>query len=228
MPILRDWTIDISVDDVLRGQGANPQSLRARRPRLVQLAEQALRDALPLAEPVVVYRRLAVRKVLHDAVVLEGGGKLSGSLAARMLAPARVVIAAICSIGPALESLSLQSLESDPPLSLALYGVGSAAVEALSMAACRHFGAQSIAQGWQSTAPVGPGLEGWPLACGQAEVFALLPEAAAAGIRLLPSGVMLPRKSVSLAIGLGPQVDAQSTVCDFCAARQTCRHRDGG
>ncbi|MEJ5224245.1 MAG: hypothetical protein WHV44_07295, partial [Anaerolineales bacterium] len=208
-----------------RGQGADPQVIRARRPRLAQLAEHTLRDALPLAAPVAAYQRLGVKKVLHDVVILENGGKLSGPLVARMLAPARAVIAAVCTIGPALETLSLQALESDPPLSLALYGVGSAAVEALSRAVCRHFGEQAAAQGWQSTAPLSPGLEGWPLAAGQAEIFALVPEAAQIGVTLLPSSVMLPRKSVSLVIGLGPGVDAQSTVCDFCAARQACRHR---
>lgn len=225
MPILRDWTIEIGVDDVLRGQAADPQVMRARRPGLVGVAERAIKAGLPLAAPVVAYRQVAVQRVKHDQIMLAGGHTLSGPLAARMLAPARQVVAAVCSIGPALETLSREFFESDPLFSLALYGVGSAAVEALSMAACRHFGAQSAQPGWHSTAPLSPGLEGWPLARGQSEIFALVPEAAGAGISLLSSSAMLPRKSVSLVIGLGPNVDAEASICDFCAARHACRHR---
>ncbi len=225
MPILCDWTINISVDDVLRCQGANPQVVRARRPGLVRLAERALTDGLPLAEPAAVYAIWDVSRVQHNRVILSGGPTLSGVLVGRMLSAARAVAAVVCTIGSALETLSLEALSTDPPLSLALDGVGSAAVEALSMAICRYFGDWANVRRWQSTPPLSPGLEGWPLLHGQAEIFALLPETAQAGIRLLPSGGMLPRKSLSLVIGLGPNVDASADMCDFCASRHACRHK---
>ncbi len=225
MPIKTDWNIEISVDDVLRGQGADPQRIRARRPRLVEAAERAMEEGMAMLSPVAAYRQLLVSAVRHERIQLEGGALLSGPLVAGMLAPARAVIAAVCTIGPALENLSLAYLESDPVHSLALYGVGSAAAEALSTAACQFFSQQAAAQGWQTTVPLSPGLEGWPVERGQAEVFAIVDEAPVAGVSLLPSSLMLPRKTVSLAIGLGPNVDTTARICDFCAMRHTCRNR---
>jgi hypothetical protein len=36
---------------------------------------------------------------------------------------------------------------------------------------------------------------------------------------------MLPRKSVSFALGLGPDMQADAVPCDFCSKRERCRWR---
>ena len=55
MPILTNWKITISVDDILRAQGANPNILRERSPHLITVAENALKDASELLHPFVMY-----------------------------------------------------------------------------------------------------------------------------------------------------------------------------
>lgn len=55
MPILTNWKITISVDDILRAQGANPNILRERSPHLITVAENALKDAGELLHPFVMY-----------------------------------------------------------------------------------------------------------------------------------------------------------------------------
>ena len=58
--------------------------------------------------------------------------------------------------------------------------------------------------------PLSPGMEGWPAEEGQPELFALLP-ADLVGVRLTECGVMMPAKSLTLVLGLGPEVDAEVT-----------------
>jgi hypothetical protein len=221
MPTLTNWTLNLTIDQVLLGQGADPQIIRIRRPKLVAAAERALMEGLPLIAPVVAYEQLNVKAVRHEQILLDGGAALTGPLIARHLMTARSVVAMLCTIGPALEELSLRYLESNPIHSLALYGVGSAATEALSTAACRYFGEQAAQSGLLTTSPLSPGLEGWPVERGQPEIFRII-DAAAVGVTLLPSLVMRPVKSLSLVIGVGSQIDTSARICDFCSKRETC------
>ncbi len=225
MPLLPDLPLDITIDQVLLGQGADPQVIRARRPRLVAAAERALAEGLPLLAPRVAYEQLAVREVRHERILLENGHALTGPLVAGQLMTAEKVVVLLCTVGDAIEKLSLRTLESDPVHSLALYGVGSAAAEALSTAACRCFGEQAARQGLLTTVPLSPGLEGWPVERGQPEVFRIL-DAAAIGVELLPSFLMRPVKSTSLVVGIGKQVDTNARICDFCSRRYTCAFQE--
>lgn len=225
MPLLTDWMLEINIDQVLLGQGANPQIVRARRPRLVAAAERALAEGLPLIAPAVAVGQYAIQEIRHERILLENGATLSGPLVARQLMSARSIVAMVCTIGPALEELSLSYVESDPIHSLALYGVGSAAAEALSTAACQYYSSQAAQAGLLTTIPLSPGLEGWPVDRGQPEIFRLV-DSAAAGVTLLPSFIMRPVKSVSLVIGLGEQIDTAARICDFCSRRETCTFQD--
>ena len=225
MPILPDLPLDITIDQVLLGQGADPQVIRARRPRLVAAAERALAEGLPLLAPRVAYEQLPVKEVRHERILLENGHALTGPLVAGQLMTAEKVVVLLCTVGDAIEKLSLRTLESDPVHSLALYGVGSAATEALSTAACRYFGEQAARQGLLSTVPLSPGLEGWPVERGQPEVFRIL-DAAAIGVELLPSFLMRPVKSTSLVVGIGKHIDTSARFCDFCSRRYTCAFQE--
>jgi hypothetical protein len=225
MTLLRDWQFDLNADHILRAQGADPVAIRSRKPRLVEIAERALVDGLPLIEPAVVYRQFKVKSVQHERILLAEDGVLAGKLIASQLAPAKHIVVMICTIGDALERFSLETMNDDPAYGFALYGLGSAAVEMLATRACRYFGGQAKTRGWESTVPLSPGMEGWPADQGQAQIFKLI-DGREAGVTLSAGGMMYPRKSLSQVIGLGEDVDANARVCDFCAQRYTCRYQD--
>ena len=130
----------------------------------------------------------------------------------------------VCTVGGAIESYTSRLFGVDPVLALALDGVGSAAVEALSVNATRHFEALAAARGCGVTVPLSPGMEGWPVEEGQPQLFTLL-DAESIGVTLTESSLMLPGKSLSLLIGMGPDVSSQGAVCDYCAVRATCRYK---
>jgi hypothetical protein len=225
MPQITHIQPEIDVDAVIRGQGADPAIIRQRRPAMVKLAEQAMEEAMPLVEPTVVYREFAVQGVTHERLQLEGGYKLAGKLLVQHLAQAQRVYVILCSIGTSVEQYSSEMWASSAAYSLALDGVGSAAVEALANAACRHFEDQVALQGWRTSIPLSPGMIDWSLTEGQPQIFNLL-EGEALGVQLTPSMVMLPRKTLTMVLGAGPGMTAAGRTCDYCSLRDVCRYQD--
>lgn len=209
---------------VLRAQGADPARLRARSSAAVAVAEQALELGLPLLQPAVAYRSIPVIGLRHERLLLHGGAFLSGPLVAAQLHAACEVAVLVCTIGPVLEQRASRCFANDPALSVALDGLGSAAVDLLAATACRWVDTQASERGIQTTVPLSPGLLGWPVASGQREIFTLVP-AAEAGILLNAGSMIIPHKSTSLVIGIGPDVLHEGDTCDFCSLRERCTFR---
>ena len=224
MPVLDDWDLRLDVDAVLRGQGADPDVLRSRRPRLFEVAAEALDEGLPLIHARVLYERFAVDSILHARVRFMGGGELKGEALAQHLASVQEVLTLVCTIGPELEEYGNRVMETEIVRGLAFYGVGSAAVEALANAACQHFEREAEERGWQTTIPLSPGMIGWSVEEGQPQIFSLL-DGEHVGVRLSEAAIMLPMKSLSLVLGQGASLNRQGTTCDFCAMREVCRYQ---
>lgn len=225
MPVWETQELDFDVDAILRGQGADPGAIRARNPRLVELAGRALEEAHPLLEPVTVYRELDVEVLRHERLVLADGQHLSGALVSDHLGPAQRVVVILCTIGDALEAYAAEVSAEDIVYGLALDGAGSAAVEALAHAICKHFEDQAAEHGIQTSIPISPGMVGWPVDKGQPEIFKIL-EPEQINVRLTEYGLMIPRKSLTMAVGFGPQMKTGGRTCDYCAMRETCRYQD--
>ena len=185
MPVLRDWELALDADKVLWGQGADPALVRARRPKLVAIAEAAIAEGRPFLAPVVLYRRIPVAELRHERLLLADGGVLLGPLIASHLAAASEVIVAVCTVGDEVTSAISERFQTDPVGALALEGVAGAAAEALAEAVCRRFDALALAEGLQTSIPLNPGMIGWPLEEGQAQIFSLL-DATEIGVALDP------------------------------------------
>jgi hypothetical protein len=225
MPIWNTQDLEIDVDAVLRGQGADPGAIRARSPRLVDLAIRALEEGHQLLKPRTLYRELDVETLRHERLVLDGGSTLSGGLISEHLGPADHVVLILCTVGEPLEVHAAEVSKDDIVYGLALDGVGSAAVEALANAACKYFEDQADEQGFQSSIPISPGMVGWPVEKGQPEIFEIL-EPAQINVHLTEYGLMMPRKSLTMVLGLGQTMNTAGRTCDYCAMRETCRYQD--
>jgi hypothetical protein len=222
--ILRDIQLAIDADMVLRGQGAAPAVMRARKPRLVEIAERAVREGSTLIEPGVVYRFLQIDTMRHDRLTFTDGAPLTGSLIAQHLAPARYIAVIVCTIGSAIDDRIAALMLHDPAYALALDGFGSAAAEALGTELCARLERDAARTGHCTSVPINPGMIGWPVDVGQPQIFNNL-DAAAIGVTLNDSAQMVPRKSVSLVLGFAPTPFEAGSPCDFCALRNTCRYQ---
>lgn len=224
MSILRNWELDIDVDAVLRSQGSDPEAVRMRGGALVDLAEKALKEGKAHLDPVVAYRWRTVESLRHERIDLEGDARLTGSLIVQHLGAAEKVVGVLCTIGDSLERRVSQVMGEDPAYGLALDGFGSAAVESLANAVCHHFETQVAEQGHRASIPLSPGMVGWPVEIGQQEIFSMLGDDKA-GVRLTPSSMMIPRKSLTLVLGFGPEVGNEGHPCDYCSMGETCQYK---
>lgn len=220
MELWTNFAFPLGLDDILRGEGADPATVRARRPALEAAAAEALRLGLPALSPAAAVQEARLLEQRHERVLLEGG-QLTGPLVARHLAGAEWVAAVVCTIGPELERLA--AVQKNPLLMLALDGLANAAVEAIAQQVCARLGERAQASGLETSTPLSPGEPDWPVEVGQPQIFALLGENPA-GVCLTESGMMIPQKSLSFVVGIGRQM-AQTDLCALCSLRERCRYR---
>lgn len=225
MTVLDKWDLRLDVDVILRSQGADPAAIRKRNSSLVESAERALEEGNPLLQPRVTARRLLVKDLHHEQVMLESDGRLSGELLAQHMGGAQEIVIVLCTVGEALERRAADVFKEDAVYGLALDGVGSAGVEALANAACALFEEEATDKDCQVTIPLSPGMVGWPVEQGQPQIFDLL-DASEIDVRLTESMMMLPRKSLTFILGIGKELMAGGRTCDYCSLKETCRYQD--
>ncbi len=127
MPILKDITINLTIEELLAAQGRNEH-----QPALMAAAEEAIALGRTLFAPVAVYDEFEVRGVAGERVELavDGAGLAVGPKA-HLLAPAKRLLVAVYTIGPALEArVGELCREGEPLLS---YMLDCAGVMALGM-----------------------------------------------------------------------------------------------
>lgn len=222
--VLRDWPLNIDADLVLRGQGADPAVIRARKPRLVEVAERAVQEGSTLIEPAAAYRFAPIASMRHERLILANGAPLTGSLIAQHLSQARYVAMIVCTVGAAIDDRISALMPRDPAYALALDGFGSVAAEALGTELCARLERDASRIGYCTSMPISPGMVGWPVDVGQPQIFSNL-DAEAIGVTLNESAQMIPRKSTSLVLGFAPTPFEAGRPCDFCALRNTCRYQ---
>jgi len=249
MPILKDITINLTIEELLAAQGRNEH-----QPALMAAAEEAIALGRTLFAPVAIYDEFEVRGVAGERVELavDGAGLAVGPKA-DLLAPAKRLLVAVYTIGPALEARVGELYRAGEPL--LSYMLDCAGVMALGMigqrlrllveeraaaassnmyvaaASSNMYVAAASSHvrsggGWGVSPSLSPGsLVGWPLR-GQRELCALLP-LADIGVRLNQYCVLEPHKSVSMVVGLGPGYESHEvgSVCHYCALRDTCWRR---
>jgi len=223
MEIWPDIQVILDIDDVLRGEGVDPVTAHTKHPPLVKAASTALSEGFSQLRPVVVSQIVEVVEHRHERILLQSGKELAGPLVAHHLAGAEKIVLAICTIGPQLENMASSLMEKDPVLGLALDGLGNAAVEKVAQQVCTQLSDQAHAQGLQASTPLSPGEPDWPVEVGQPQIFALL-DPSKAGITLTSGGMMVPKKSISFVVGIGPNM-SQIDSCDLCSLKETCRYQ---
>jgi hypothetical protein len=192
-----------------------------------------------LLEPAAVYERYQVTELRHERLLLGRGleqavgpatpgamgvaGNLAGPLIAQHLAGAQEVVVAVCTVGGRLSTHASDQIRADGVRGLAFDGLASAAAETLAEAMCRRIEDEAATEQLQTSIPLNPGMIGWPFLEGQQQLFGLL-DAEAIGVRLHPTGLMEPVKSVSFVVGLGREMGPRGRPCDYCAMREICRY----
>lgn len=224
MSVIDNIPLTIGIEQVLRRQGI--QNCLKLQPHLMVLLRQLLSTVNELLEPAIAYESHTITEVRHDRLCLEDGTVLCSSLLSSLLAQARELGVVVGTIGPHLEEKVASYFGSNEPLrGLLLDGIGSAAVDCLAQEACQFMNREASSHGYNASSPLSPGMSGWPIS-EQRHLFRLVP-AEQIGVYLTSSAMMVPLKSISMVIGIGPNMPTwkQAEVCDRCRLKETCHHR---
>ncbi|MDD3718135.1 MAG: hypothetical protein PHP28_05665 [Actinomycetota bacterium] len=226
MPVIKDISIEIGMEEVLRREGIDAG--KDMRPRIKEALDEALEEAgsSGLIEPVAAYESYRSTGMSEAGVRLEGGGEITGSLIPEVFPGADGLVAMVCTIGQGLEDRVREHFENGEQMrGLMLDGIGSAAVDVLSIEACHRVMQSLSARGAAVSSPVNPGMPGLPLT-EQAHILELA-RAGEIGVSLTSGGMLVPRKSASMVIGVGENMPrwTQEQVCAKCFLRKNCLYR---
>ncbi len=217
--LLKEFNLEIGVEQILKGQGIDPARASAR---LWDISKEVVSELDSLLEPAALSVTLPVIKCDHGRVNFEGGS-FEGPLVTRTLAGAARLSLTLCTIGPRLEEKVSELMNTEPVKALALDGAGTAAISWLSSAVIDLLNAEAEQNGLKTGMKGEPGQEGWPIEQ-QRVIFGLLP-AEQIQVRLTDSCLMLPRKSLTFVIGQGKEMSKDKISCDLCSMRDRCHWR---
>jgi hypothetical protein len=226
MPVIRDIPLSLKTREVLRRQGLGGGA--KVRPEIKLLIRELLASVKKsrLLEPAVAYEYYTVSSMNDSQISLEGNKAINGPQLPAIFPEAKELAVLLCTIGPRLEKqVTDYSKSGEAMRGMILDGIGSTAVDMTALEVFRRLASEVSSRGYEISSPVNPGMPGFPLT----EQWNLLGLANAdkIGVRLTSSGVLVPRKSTSMVMGIGPQMTrwTQAEVCARCSLRETCHYK---
>ena len=221
--VLEDLPLRVDPDEVLRFQGYK-KGLDVPSAEVRAIFAEALALGEGLMAPRVVYRSTLVTGQGPDSIEV-GGLTLTIPEVGRLWGRLDAVGAGICTVGAGIEERVRTLFDArEFPLAVMLDSVGSAAVESLAEYVNDLLCQAGLTEAVKVTNRVSPGYAGWDTA-EQRLLFALCP-GAPIGVTLNEACFMLPAKTITFLVGVGPEarVDHYFTQCRRCWMRD-CAYR---
>ena len=189
---------------------------REAHQRWFELMDKLLADFPRLMRPRAVYRIDEVVALEARRIVLKSGTVFDGALGT-FLEHSTLLVTYVVTIGSALERLARGWLRSGRVMQgMIADAIASEAVEAVGQRLYDELREWAQGRGMELTPPYSPGYCGMTVRQ-QIPLFASLP-AERINVRLTPSCLMLPIKSVSGLIGIGPadRIAVGGAPCEAC------------
>jgi len=226
MPAVRDVSFNLRTREVLRRQGLGGKA--KIRPRTEILIRELLARVKKshLMEPAAAYEYYAVSGMGDSQISLEGNKAIHGPLLPAIFPEAKDLAVIVVTIGPKLEQqVADYNKEGEVMRAAILDGIGSTAVDMTAVEVLRHLAGEVAPRGYEVSGPANPGMPGFPLT-EQWNLLGLV-NADEIGVALTATGVLVPRKSTSMVVGIGPHMTrwTQAEVCARCCLSETCQHK---
>jgi hypothetical protein len=226
MPVIHNIRLSLKTTDVLRRQGFRRGT--ELRPRINLLIRELLTslEQSRLLEPAAAYKYYKIGSMNNDQISLGSNKTLHGALLPAVFPQAEGLGVVVTTIGSKLEKQVAEYSQQGAALqAVTLDGIGSAAVDKLVSEVVTLIATEVSSRGYEISGPVNPGMPGFPLT-EQWNLLGLV-SAGEIGVSLTGSGVLVPRKSTSMVIGIGPQMIrwTQAEVCARCSLRESCPYK---
>lgn len=164
-------------------------------------------------------------RVERETVVCERAVFSTGSIISNQLKQSTSIAVFLSSIGPSMERWSSQLMsEGDMMKGYIIDAIASDVVGRASEWLERQIASHVKPRGWRVTNAYSPGYCDWSVS-DQHALFSLFPEKFC-NVTLTPSSLMVPIKSLSGIMGLGPVVKRGAFQCSICDLKDCFRRRD--
>ena len=228
MPVLSDIKIDLNAREVVLAlhQG------RKAPPELIDQTQEIIEQYKSLLHPLAIYKWVRVLGVNGEKVLLDtgrDGNKLRINIGPHcdLMSKAELALVSVVTIGGELDECVRDLNKSDHILEAYLLdSVGVVALAQIEEVIRSLAEKEAKSRGWGVGYALAPGsLRGWPLE-GQADLCGLLP-LEQINVRLSDSNILIPFKSASGIIGIGPNYQSKKveSICQFCTRADTCWQR---
>jgi hypothetical protein len=223
MPVVREMPVRLTMNQVLRGQGFGGHS--KIRPEIGKLIPELIASVESdyLIEPSMAYEIYPITAHQRPS---ESNISTHERLLSSVLAEALELAYVLCTIGPRLENkVTYYNKMGESLRGVLLDGIGNTAVDSLSQACCKFIAKEAASHGYQASSPICPGMPVFPIAR-QRELLEMVP-AQEIGVSITSLGMLVPRKSASMVIGIGSQMPkwTRAESCSRCNLSQTCNYR---
>jgi len=213
---------DIDIKQVVRNIGY--RSSRKLPARMVTLISDYVEHADYLVDPSYSYVIRDIKQVRGSCAVIEGSIVFESEVIARLLENCNKVAVFVTTIGGYLEEMANQLARDKFVLRAAvLDAIGSGAVEKLANTVQMMVGNEASTEGLYMSQRFSPGYCDWNVEQ-QKMVFEAM-NGDSVGIELTQECLMLPRKSVSGIIGIGPSEVVEYNPCRTCDKRDCVGRR---
>ena len=223
MPVICGISIDLTENDVFRRQEIKDS--KVIHPSIKSIAQELLTRKNEWLNPAVAYQIYPVTESTMGYLELRGEARISGGAVASSLNQAREIAVVLGTIGRQLEDQVDKYFKTGDSLrGFLLDGLGSAAIDSLGYEACKLMESEVSPRGDTTSSPFSPGMQGWDIQ-ELPELLQLVP-AEKIGVSLTSGGMMHPRKSIAMVIGIGRNMPKRKRAefCESCNLRDTCRH----
>ncbi|MEK6756722.1 MAG: vitamin B12 dependent-methionine synthase activation domain-containing protein [Bacteroidota bacterium] len=211
-----------------KGGGPPDHAVRAGTPAAVSnLIEEILPEVPSRISVRCGFRILPVGSVsvASDSLSCNGVRFTTGAIIAKRLRASTTLAPFVATIGSQMEDWSRELMAGgDPVKGFIVDAIASETVEQVAEWLEKRVAEHVKPRGWNITNRYSPGYCGWSVA-EQHELFSLLPERFC-GVSLTVSSLMIPIKSVSGVIGLGPTVKRDASICSICDLKDCFRRQD--
>ncbi len=229
MPVLTQIKVELSADELLSAISKSSVTPSG----LIEAAQNAVAAANDLCQAAAIYAWLPVMACNDSRLILERGVQQERVMLhvgphVELLKDARMVLIGLYTLGAGIEENSRQRYKSNQPLQA--YLLDTAGVALLEKTAGVLYGLvekEAARRNWGVSTVLSPGaLQGWSLS-GQAEIETIL-NFEQINVRLNASGMLVPVKSVSSLVGIGPGYAAKTvgTACNCCSRADNCTYRN--
>ncbi len=187
------------------------------------LVNEILQEAHQLARAEAVCKVVPVVKTTGRQIFLEGGQALTSSLLVRLAGTARSLLLVVCTLGHMID----RRVEEYSRKGLAAHAyfldiAGTCIIEAAGRQLVEKIKTHLEACGLKTTIPLGPGHSYWKSLQDQRIIYDLV-NPSTIGVTILKSGIMLPKKSLSMVMGIGHELPPSAeNHCYYCSIRRKC------